>query len=315
MIAFLIIANLLQFLIVKCWLLIFIQGPGTMPMKVPPYDLATYVYHGEKFNNSTLDDEENKQDGVLTNVPSEINPKNQLLPPPEIFECDSNGLPRWCYQCGSLKLLRSHHSSICDRCIPMFDHYCSFVGSTIGKNNYVSFLCFVLFSELLMLFTCITIIIYSGIWNSLHASLIVFVISAGVMTLLVGNLCVNTLGYIYLGETTIEQLSRRRWKKAVKKGKDSNIQGSRYVNVQHPTNPNLRLVVGLLPSDKPYNNGFINNLKLWFYDFGSFKTPQEISEFQHELFSETFKNSIADRIHLQRYIIFGAETKLTTVKF
>lgn len=42
----------------------------------------------------------------------------------DVFECDIDGLPRWCSTCQVWKPDRSHHSSEVARCVYKMDHFC-----------------------------------------------------------------------------------------------------------------------------------------------------------------------------------------------
>ena len=42
----------------------------------------------------------------------------------DVFECDIDGLPRWCASCQIWKPDRSHHSSEIARCVYKMDHHC-----------------------------------------------------------------------------------------------------------------------------------------------------------------------------------------------
>lgn len=48
---------------------------------------------------------------------------------------------------------RAHHCSVLNDCIERFDHYCPWVGTTIGKRNYRFYLIFVFSSSILSIFT------------------------------------------------------------------------------------------------------------------------------------------------------------------
>ena len=48
---------------------------------------------------------------------------------------------------------RAHHCSVLNDCIERFDHYCPWVGTTIGKRNYRFYLVFVFSSSLLCIYT------------------------------------------------------------------------------------------------------------------------------------------------------------------
>jgi len=42
----------------------------------------------------------------------------------DIFECETDGLPRWCSTCKIWKPDRSHHSSELGKCVYKMDHFC-----------------------------------------------------------------------------------------------------------------------------------------------------------------------------------------------
>ena len=48
-----------------------------------------------------------------------------------------------CKTCGVVRPPRSSHDSKTDRCVLKFDHFCIFLGTTVGSSNYLWFLCFV----------------------------------------------------------------------------------------------------------------------------------------------------------------------------
>jgi len=48
----------------------------------------------------------------------------------------------YCAACKSVKLPRTHHCSVLNKCVLSFDHYCPFVCNAVGHNNYHYFLCF-----------------------------------------------------------------------------------------------------------------------------------------------------------------------------
>lgn len=309
MIAFMVTANAIWLMTMVSWIATYALGPGKLPFAIPPYELETFVQSGKQAEAENAPSSSNTQCTVPS--PSMARNSNFTLPP-AIFECDVNGLPFWCAQCSTLKLLRSHHSSISNRCIPLFDHYCSFLGSTIGKRNFGPFCSFVISIELLMCFTCITIIVYAAIWNRLHASLITFLIITGLLAALVGNLFSNLVGDVYQGETTVERLGRNRWKRELSKNRDSLTYAS-YVNVEHPHSKSIRLVIELSPTDLLYDNGFLDNLGLWFFNMDVLTTPQELSDFQSGMFGKQFREAVKQRVLTGNYKIFGSGKDLSPV--
>ena len=48
-----------------------------------------------------------------------------------------------CATCGVVRPPRSSHDRKTDRCVLKFDHYCVFIGNTVGRSNYLWFLCFI----------------------------------------------------------------------------------------------------------------------------------------------------------------------------
>ena len=56
----------------------------------------------------------------------------------DLFECDIDGLPRWCSTCQNWKPDRSHHSSEVGRCVYKMDHFCPWyrcITSTRAKRS------------------------------------------------------------------------------------------------------------------------------------------------------------------------------------
>uniref|UniRef100_A0A915C0B8 Palmitoyltransferase n=1 Tax=Parascaris univalens TaxID=6257 RepID=A0A915C0B8_PARUN len=67
----------------------------------------------------------------------------------------SDALPQ-CHRCGNHKPKRTHHCTICDRCILHMDHHCIWINQCVGLNNHRYFLQFVVFvwlSQCLILFS------------------------------------------------------------------------------------------------------------------------------------------------------------------
>ncbi|KAG1699435.1 hypothetical protein DVH05_012850 [Phytophthora capsici] len=77
-----------------------------------------------------------------------------LLPQTLVFfdNYDFDGvlyLKRECPTCKTTKLARSKHCSICNKCVPRFDHHCGWLNTCIGECNHWVFLRFLMMNVVL----------------------------------------------------------------------------------------------------------------------------------------------------------------------
>jgi hypothetical protein len=56
------------------------------------------------------------------------------------LEHELSDLPNLCHTCRVRRPLRSKHCKILQRCVHKFDHFCPFVGNTLGRDNYKYFI-------------------------------------------------------------------------------------------------------------------------------------------------------------------------------
>ena len=78
-----------------------------------------------------------------------------------------------CHTCHIAKPLRSKHCRVTGKCVLLFDHFCPFVGNTVGMYNYKWFYLFLLFMTLCYIGFFITFGIYMSRWS--HFDTILFV--------------------------------------------------------------------------------------------------------------------------------------------
>ena len=50
---------------------------------------------------------------------------------------------KFCPTCGIVRPPRASHDRKTDRCVQKFDHFCVFIGNSVGRDNYHWFLCFI----------------------------------------------------------------------------------------------------------------------------------------------------------------------------
>ena len=65
-------------------------------------------------------------------------------PPPAVIINGMRVQTKFCHVCGIVRPPRASHCRVTDRCIERWDHYCPWVGTAVGRNNYRWFLLFVL---------------------------------------------------------------------------------------------------------------------------------------------------------------------------
>jgi len=63
----------------------------------------------------------------------------------EEFLVESNMPPKLCHKCHSLKPARTHHCSVCKRCVIKMDHHCPWINNCVGWGNYRYFCLFMLY--------------------------------------------------------------------------------------------------------------------------------------------------------------------------
>ncbi|KAJ7439227.1 DHHC palmitoyltransferase-domain-containing protein [Mycena latifolia] len=123
---------------------------------------------------------------------------------------------RWCRKCWGPKPERTHHCSICGRCVLKMDHHCPWLGGKcIGHRTYPAFLHFILCITLLAIY--IAVVCVFALWHAfgdppamnelmpLHALFLTFY--AVVFTLVMGSFYGYHLYLVFINQTTIENLS------------------------------------------------------------------------------------------------------------
>ena len=113
---------------------------------------------------------------------------------------------RKCLSCDMVKPVRTHHCSICQRCVFLMDHHCPWVNNCLGLENYRYFLLFVFYLMLGCGYMVITII---SIWHhhsfKKNKSMMSFIT---VLDIVLGIVMMGFTGWnwflAFQGNTTIE---------------------------------------------------------------------------------------------------------------
>ncbi|KAJ7464670.1 DHHC palmitoyltransferase-domain-containing protein [Mycena galericulata] len=135
-----------------------------------------------------------------------------LMAPLEDFSAPG----RWCRKCWGPKPERTHHCSVCGRCVLKMDHHCPWLGGKcIGHRTYPAFLHFLLCITLLAIY--IAVVCAFALWHAfgdpaamnelmpLHALFLTFF--ALVFALVMGSFYGYHLYLVFINQTTIENLS------------------------------------------------------------------------------------------------------------
>ncbi|KAJ7630941.1 DHHC palmitoyltransferase-domain-containing protein [Roridomyces roridus] len=123
---------------------------------------------------------------------------------------------RWCRKCWGPKPERTHHCSVCGKCVLKMDHHCPWMGNKcIGHRTYPAFLHFILCITLLA--TYIAVVCVTALWHAfsdpllmnelmpLHALFLTFY--ALVFALVMGSFYGYHIYLVLINQTTIENLS------------------------------------------------------------------------------------------------------------
>ncbi|KAK1070300.1 Palmitoyltransferase pfa5 [Friedmanniomyces endolithicus] len=128
----------------------------------------------------------------------------------DVFVCDANGHPIWCYYCRNWKPDRAHHNQDVGRCTLKMDHFCPWVGGVVGERSLKFFIQFLFYSMLLS--TYLTALMAFFVHETLHRnSNIHFRVALGLgafFLLFTLGMVVTTIQYAGMGWTTIEQAGR-----------------------------------------------------------------------------------------------------------
>lgn len=143
-----------------------------------------------------------------------VDPEEEKITEKEVFLCDPQGYVPWCSSCQAPKPDRVHHSAELGYCVPKMDHFCGWIGSMIGLNNYKLFILFLFYFMLMILFLLISSSVYAEEYFSRSENpnahmVVIFILSAFWSAILLSFTGVH-IRYILINTTTIEQMKLGR---------------------------------------------------------------------------------------------------------
>lgn len=123
-----------------------------------------------------------------------------------------------CVTCKIVRPLRAKHCSVTDRCVEVFDHYCPWVGNTIGKGNRHFFLVFLWLELYALLVSCgvavsqLRAAVIAGAWSERLIWMLVFLIIGAFVSISVAVLAVAQASQVARNVTTNELANWHRYK-------------------------------------------------------------------------------------------------------
>ncbi|KAG5418557.1 PFA5 [Candida metapsilosis] len=243
------LSGFFQLVLFIYWAMILYNGPG----KSPQFPLFDIYQQGDK----------------------------NLLPLPDLFFCDEFGFPFYDSKSQSLRIERSFYSKYVGYNVLKFDHFCLWIGSSIGLTNYLFFMKFCIW------FWCFFVIMLVYVSRYTRSSInrgeinhnfILLYIMSGFWIICISALFISHVSYVCRDVTTLDVISKKqkaryeRWKSRQKKGSDEETGGS-HVNCLAPKKPrkengkryvsvsrdNVRLVVEFDVGDYPFHMGWKKN--------------------------------------------------------
>ncbi|EKD14322.1 uncharacterized protein L3040_008326 [Drepanopeziza brunnea f. sp. 'multigermtubi'] len=185
-------------------------------------------------------------------------PGLELFYSKDVFVCDPNGKPRWCYHCKNWKPDRAHHDSNTNRCVRRLDHFCPWVGGPVGENNMKFFIQFAFYAALYCVHLLVVMSFYihkqiSREGERVNAQVAVILGLAGFFGIFTGGIFSTSAEYAMKNKTLIEGVqiaNNRRVTLAVIRPP---LQQLQQIDPALASNPPYTVITYPLPIGAPLN--------------------------------------------------------------
>ncbi|WIA12561.1 hypothetical protein OEZ85_006222 [Tetradesmus obliquus] len=138
-----------------------------------------------------------------------------------LLDCPALWCGNWqqlCVTCKIVRPLRAKHCSVTDRCVEVFDHYCPWVGNTIGKGNRHTFLVFLWLELYALAASCGVAVsqlrgaVLAGAWGERLVWVLAFLVVSGFVSISVAVLAIAQASQVARNVTTNELANWHRYK-------------------------------------------------------------------------------------------------------
>lgn len=127
---------------------------------------------------------------------------------------EPDGDYRYCYDCHLYKPDLGYHCRACRHCVYNFDHHCPYVDKCIGRNNYRTFISFLLYatvaSGLNFIFPLLSIAILDHRDGGSKWAWLIGPILSMLLCVFLGRFLIKHLILIHQGRTTMEKIIQKR---------------------------------------------------------------------------------------------------------
>ncbi|RHZ77758.1 hypothetical protein Glove_173g12 [Diversispora epigaea] len=208
-IIYLVIFNILCFLMVWCFFVATFTPAGS-PYPIPTKSHPTKItpINNNNASLSSISIEKPKTDLLFLDEYGNYITSSDII-------LKKSGKKRFCQKCQCDKPDRTHHCSVCERCIMKMDHHCPWINNCIGFYNQKAFYLYIVWSTLFSIFITVAAILpaieyytttsYESI-PSLDLNISFLILAGGVFSIGLFGFLIYHTNLILNNRTTLESL-------------------------------------------------------------------------------------------------------------